>query len=193
MAMEWELKYRADRQNLEAIRAVVPGQESRYTMQTVYYDTPDASLSARHYTLRRRMENEQSVCTLKFPTEGEGRGEIEIAQDRLELALPELCKLSGLADLPALLEKGLVEVCGAQFTRISKRITVEDTTAELSLDWGILTGGGRQSPLCEVELELKAGNWEMVKYWGAQISAAFGLKPEPCSKFRRAFALAKGE
>ena len=76
MGVEFELKYRATPETLAAIRAQVDGQVQHYAMHTTYYDTPEGALSARHYTLRRRMENDRSVCTLKYPAGSLGRGEI---------------------------------------------------------------------------------------------------------------------
>ena len=63
----------------------------------------------------------------------------------------------------------------------------------VALDEGILTGGGKEIPLCEAELELKGGSREAMETYGAFLSAAYGLTPENRSKFRRALSLAKGE
>ena len=84
-------------------------------------------------------------------------------------------------------------VCGARFRRIAKTFTWDGTTMELALDQGVLTGGSREIPLCEVELELKDGSRETVETYAAGLAAAFGLQPEPGSKFRRALALARGD
>ena len=54
-------------------------------------------------------------------------------------------------------------------------------------------GGGKTLPLCEVEVELKEGSREAVLAYGAFLSAAYGLKPEKASKFRRGLALYRGE
>lgn len=193
MGIEFELKYRATEQAQALLQATVSGDERHYEMETTYYDTPEGSLSARFYTLRRRRENQVYVCTLKFPAEGDGRGEIELECDSIEKALPELCKLSGLKDLAALTAPGLVAVCGAKFHRIAKTFVFNGTTMELALDRGVLMGGEKEIPLCEVELELKEGNSEHVRIYGAGLMAAFGLEVEKRSKFRRALSLAKGD
>ena len=78
MATEFELKYAATAANLEAIRAAVPGQYETISMETTYYDTPGHDLSARKWTLRRRLENGVSVCTLKTPASGSSRNEWEV-------------------------------------------------------------------------------------------------------------------
>ena len=93
MGREFELKFAATEAVLAAIEARF-GDFSAISMATTYFDTPDRALSARHITLRRRMENGVSVCTLKTPTDGIGRGEWELESDTIEAAIPELCKLS---------------------------------------------------------------------------------------------------
>ena len=93
MGIEYELKYSADPSAQEAIRRELGGRWVEYRMQTTYYDTPDGSLSARKWTLRRRLENGRSVCTLKTPAAGLGRCEWETQCDTVEAACEEICKL----------------------------------------------------------------------------------------------------
>lgn len=193
MGIEFEIKFRATADQQLALRAAYPADEQTIAMETTYYDTPGGALSQRWYTLRRRMENGCSVCTLKTPVDDFGRGEFEMECDRIETAIPELCKLSGVTELPALVEEGIVPVCGAKFTRIAKTLVFPDVTLELALDTGVLTGGGKEIPLCEVEVELKSGSREAALLFAHQIAETYGLAPEQKSKFRRALALAKGE
>lgn len=193
MGIEFELKFRTDPQTLQAMRQTISGEETVFQMETTYYDTPDGALSRRHYTLRRRMENANSVCTLKTPADGLGRREFEWNCPSVEEAIPKLCKLSGIADLPDLLKDGVTAVCGARFTRIAKTVKLPGCIVELALDSGVLIGGGREQPLCEAEVELKSGSREAAVAYAMQLAAAFGLAQEKHSKFRRAQALAKGE
>lgn len=193
MGIEFEIKFRATAAQQLALRGAYPGTEQTIAMETTYYDTPAGALAQRWYTLRRRMEDDRSVCTLKTPVDGFGRGEFEVDCTSIEDAIPELCKLSGITELPVLVKDGLVPVCGAKFARIAKTLTFPDATLELALDSGILTGGGKEIPLCEVEVELKSGSREAALLFARQIAAAYGLVPEKKSKFRRALALAKGE
>lgn len=193
MGLEFELKFRCDEKTQEKLRAAVAGEETVFRMETTYYDTPDGALSARRWTLRRRQENEKSVCTLKFPVKGESRGEFELECGTIEGAIPALCKLSGLEDLASLCEKGVVAVCGAKFTRIAKTFDFAGTVMEMALDQGVLTGGGKEQPLSEMELELKEGDAMQVRQYAAILMANYPLETEPKSKFRRALDLAKGE
>lgn len=193
MGIEYELKFRATPESLPQIRQAVPGKEQKFAMETTYYDTREGALSDRWCTLRRRMENGESVCTLKTPAGNLGRREFEVVCDSIEKALPELCKLSGVAELADITSQGVVPVCGARFTRIAKTLVLKDCTVELALDQGVLTGGGREQPLCEVEVELKEGSREAAAAYAGALAVRFGLKAERSSKFRRAQLLARGE
>ena len=191
MAVEFELKFNATPEAQAAIRETLTAPAKVYKMQTTYYDTPAGSLSARNITLRQRMENDISVCTLKAPAKV-GRAEYELECDTIENAIPELCKLANIPELPSLLTDGVVAVCGARFTRQAYPVVLEGAEVELALDQGILTGGGREIPLCEVEAELKSGTIAPLVAYAAQLAAKHGLQPEKKSKFARALALAKG-
>lgn len=193
MGIEYELKFRASQAQLDRMEQSVQLPANRIRMETTYYDTPDGALSARRWTLRRRLENDRWVCTFKFPVDGPGRGEVEVEGDSLEAAVPELCKLSGMEELALLTASGLIPVCGARFLRTAFTLEWAGTVLELALDRGVLLGGGRELPLNEVEAELKAGDPAGADSYGAYLQAAFDLTPEKHSKFRRALALAKGE
>ena len=69
MAVEFELKFRAMPEQLDKVQQALTGHQQVIEMETTYYDTPGGALSKRKYTLRRRMENGVSVCTLKTPVE----------------------------------------------------------------------------------------------------------------------------
>lgn len=191
MGREFELKYAATPAVLAAIEASFENFET-IAMQTTYYDTPDGALSARHMTLRRRLENGCSVCTLKTPTGTLSRGEWDTQSDSIEEAIPVLCKLSGW-DLISVLESGVVATCGARFKRKASTVTLPGCTVEIALDVGILMGNNREMPLCEVEIELKSGSEEAAIVFADRLAKKYGLVQEYKSKFRRALALAKGE
>ena len=189
MAIEFELKYQASATQIEAVAAAFPGEERLITMQTTYFDTPSRSLSARHITCRTRLENGVSVCTVKTPAKDGARDEFETECDNIEEAISRLCKLGCPADLLALTAGGVIPVCGARFTRQALTIRFRDSVLELALDSGVLFGGSREIPLCEIEVELKEGSREDILLFGAMLAKAHGLQPQPGSKFRRALAL----
>lgn len=193
MGVEYELKFSAEKWQQEAIREAFPGAVQEFAMETTYYDTPGGALAQRRITLRRRLENGTSVCTLKTPAAGAARGEWDCLRDSIEEAIPELCKLSGHKELLLLTLQGVQPLCGARFTRQALLLEYPNFSAELALDAGVLLGGGKEIPLCEVELELKGGSEAALNAFAAAFAQRFSLKPEKKSKFRRALVLAKGE
>ena len=60
---------------------------------------------------------------------------------------------------------------------------------ELALDQGILLGGGKEVPLCELEVEHKEGNRASMEAFAAELAGIYNLQPERKSKFARALAL----
>jgi inorganic triphosphatase YgiF len=192
MGREFELKFSASERSFAAL-----GQQwddfTVISMETTYYDTADCALSQRHITLRRRMENGVSVCTVKTPDGDHGRGEWELVEQDIEAAVPMLCKLGAPEELLDLTKNGLVVSCGARFTRRAKLLSSPKGEVELALDEGVLLGGGKELPLREVEIELKSGPEELAESYAKALAEMFQLTPEPKSKFARAQRLAKGE
>lgn len=189
MGREFELKYRADAEKIAAIREQY-GDFTSISMETTYYDTPGHALGDLHWTLRRRMENGRSVCTVKTPQKGSARGEWETECDSIKAAIPVLCKLGAPEILPRILEDGLIRSCGARFTRLAKLLVLEACTVELALDQGVLLGGKWEEPLAEVEVELKSGSEAAAVEFAKGLAVRFGLVPEPKSKVQRALELA---
>ena len=192
MGWEFELKFAATEEDHRALRARYP-HLLPIAMETTYYDTPGGDIRALRWTLRRRMENGVSVCALKTPGEGFGHGEWEVRCGSIEEGIGQLLAGGAPEKLGEFVSLGLSPVCGARFTRRAMDIVTADFTGELALDSGVLTGGGREIPLCEVELELKSGSREAMTAFMTDLADRFGLEPESQSKFRRAKALAEGE
>ena len=192
MGVEFELKFAATEEILNCLENAFPGGET-LKMSTTYYDTPDCGLSQQKYTLRTRLENGICVCTVKTPLAGNQRGEWEIVCNDILEAVGQLCALGAPKDLIALTKNGVIPTCGAKFTRQAVLIEKEDFSAELAMDRGVLTGGSKESPLCEVELEYKSGDMDAFCAYANSFAATYHLTPEPLSKFRRALNLYLGE
>lgn len=191
MGVEFELKFSADPAQQEAIHQQYLQSFEQYRMQTTYYDTAEAALSQRHITLRCRMENDEAVCTVKTPMEGYGRGEWDCRCDEIHQALPMLVKAGAPEELLSLTAGGVIPVCGARFTRHAGTVEFAGAILEIALDNGILIGGGKELPLCEVEVELKSGKPEAAIAFGIELKRCFALEPQGKSKFRRALELAQ--
>ena len=189
MGREFELKFRADTGVIAKIQEKY-GDFTTISMETTYYDTFDLKLAMHHWTLRRRMENETSVCTFKRPHKDGGRGEWEVEAPNITEGVMALCKAGADWELMRCAAGGLMEVCGARFTRLAKPLEVPGAKVELALDQGVLLGRGRELAFAEVEVELKEGTDEAAVAFAQALAEQYGLTPEPKSKFVRAMALA---
>ena len=189
MGREFELKFRADAAVIAAIQEKY-GSFTPISMETTYYDTFDLKLAMHRWTLRRRMENGVSVCTFKRPHKDGGRGEWEVECPNIMEGILALCKAGADEELLRVTAGGLMEVCGARFTRMAKTLEIPGGTVELALDQGVLLGKGKELPLAEVEVELKEGTDEAAVAFAKALAEEFSLVPEEKSKFVRAMALA---
>lgn len=192
MGREFELKFAATEEDHRALRARYP-HLLPITMETTYYDTPSGDIRALRWTLRRRMENGVSVCALKTPGEGFGHGEWEVRCGSIEEGIGQLLAKGAPEKLGEFVSRGLSPICGARFTRLAGLIEAPGCTVELALDQGVLLGGGKELPLCEVEVELKAGSEDAAAAFAMALAQEFGLRPESRSKIARAMALANGD
>ena len=188
MGREFELKFAATALDHEALRQRYT-HLSPITMETTYYDTPNGDIRALHWTLRSRKENGVTVCALKTPGEGFGHGEWEVCCERIEKAIGPMLAKGAPEKLYYFAQAGLVPVCGARFTRLAGLIDAPGCTVELALDEGWLLGGGQEQPLCEIEVELKAGSEEAAAAFAMELAQEYGLRPETRSKIARAMAL----
>ena len=188
MGREYEIKYRLTPEAFEALSQKY-GPFRQIQMETTYFDTPDGALSARRWTLRRRLENGVSVITLKTPGANGGRGEWEVPSEAVDTGL--LIAVGAPPELDVLTSSSLIPTCAARFTRLAAPVSWGESTLELALDQGTVLGGNREAPIFEVEAELKSGRDEDVRAFGAFLENTYGLVPEPKSKFARARALAQ--
>lgn len=188
MGREWERKYRGDPQVFAALQQRY-GDFHTITMETTYYDTPDGQLSQRRWMLRRRLENGQSVCTLKTPLPDGSRGEWEGQAPSIREAIETLCRLGCPPELRSIAAIGLVPTCAARFTREAAVLTLERCTLELALDRGVFLGENREQPFLELEIEYKGGSEEAAAAFADALAEEFSLVPEEKSKVQRALAL----
>lgn len=195
MGSELEWKYAAAGQPLlERVYGETAGEWRETAMETRYFDTAAGALSARKWTLRLRRENGVPVVCLKTPGSALhgacARGEWEWQGDSVTGAIPALLALGAPPELETLCAaKPLRPLCGAAFTRRAVTVTLADASLELALDFGVLTGGEKRLPLCELEVEHKSGNPRSTGAFAERLAARYGLLPEPKSKFLRALEL----
>ena len=208
MTLERELKYEmpdpaSGERILESslVASVATGEPERISMAAIYYDTAEGALSRAKAAFRIRRENDALVATAKTRGEQLGalylRGEWETA---VSSETPDLAAfLQAVADEPEseriravlapLLGQKLVPLCGTEYERVTLPLAVGGARFALCIDRGELVCGAKRAPFCEVELELLGGDIAAMEEFGAALCDAYGLRPEPQSKFQRALSL----
>ena len=191
MGREYELKFTATKNSLEDIKSAFDGF-SIYNMQTSYYDTHDFLIADRNGTLRKRIENDVCVYTLKLPEGKSSRHEFETSCETLSDAIRAFAAMGAPSWITELSEDTLICVCSTRFIRMAKRIQVQNTEFELALDEGILTAGESECNFQEVEVELKTGDESVMDQFAEDLAIRFSLQPEFRSKYQRALSLSQG-
>ena len=192
MASEIELKYTPDegflKETLFGDREIAGkcDEIKKIIMETEYLDTPDNKARALGLTLRRRMENGESVLYAKSGTSTIGalsiRGEWSVSSDDVKNAAKLLAEEG--APTEQLFGRELCIMTRVAFTRYECTVTPrKGFSFSLSYDEGIL---GRDHKFCEIELELLDGECEELMEFGERISERLNLKPETKSKYARA-------
>ncbi|WP_340647503.1 CHAD domain-containing protein [Phenylobacterium sp.] len=154
-ADEIELKFLCEPQDVAALLAAAPvGVAETKHLTAVYFDTPDSRLRAAHISLRLRESNGKRIQTLK---RGDGfareEHEAKIAGETLDLTMPAV-----KSALKPAHRKALEPVFTVRVTRQQRTFTYGGAEIELALDQGEITTGDKRRPVCELELELKAGD-----------------------------------
>jgi inorganic triphosphatase YgiF len=163
---------------------------------TRYFDTPDFALSAQGVALRVRRVGRRWLQTLK--TEGERAGGLS---RRVEFEMPvsrgspdwSRFPPEALAYVPEVLREQVVPVFETRFHRILWLLGGRrGAQIEVALDVGEVVAGERRQPICEVELELKAGQPDALFGLALEWAGAFDCLPFDISKAERGVRLAHG-
>jgi inorganic triphosphatase YgiF len=173
----------------------------REHLHNIYFDTPDDLLNRQRTALRlRRIGNaEQPVWlqTLKMGGNGDSalsqRGEWEtpVSKATLEFGMLEATPWVQM-DPDGSLMRALTPRFTTDFTRTLWTIRNRDdaSVVEIALDRGHIDANGQNTPICELELELKAGEPSALFAIARQIASALAVMPLAASKAQRGFALA---
>jgi inorganic triphosphatase YgiF len=197
----------ADPLALEPLLARLPllahRRATRERLHNTYFDTPGDSLNDQRTALRIRRVGDQNppvwLQTLKMGGSGESalslRGEWEVAVPGAELEwnLLQTTPWSQL-DPDGALFRALAARFTTDFTRTRWTVRNRDngSVVEVALDLGHIMAGGHSAPICELELELKAGEPTALFEMARQIASAVAVLPLGASKSQRGFALAHG-
>lgn len=182
--MEVEFKFTIPARRLTAVKAAARrGTPNAIRLEARYFDTEDKALSSRGIALRLRNEGGQWVQTVKAMGDGPlDREEHNVAvEGAMPLARPALHAGTKAGErLREALESAqgpLMETYRTEIDRVTRDLVFRGGVVELAFDLGrIVAHGGtaqeKQTPVCELELELKegpvAGLVEVATQWAAQ-------------------------
>ena len=170
-------------------------------LHNIYFDTPDQLLNQQRVALRlRHIDNPVSpqwLQTLKTGGSNNSalsqRGEWETQVAGAELNLHELQKTPWSAlDPDGTLFQTLAPCFVTRFERTSWLVRRRDgSVVEVALDVGHIEASDKTTPICELELELKAGPPDALFQVAQQIARTIAVLPATMSKAERGFALAQ--
>ena len=164
-------------------------------LANTYFDTPAGDLAAARVAVRLRNIDQQVLQTVK--TAGQGGGGLS-SREEWEWPVPTAdLDQAALAKLPPF--QGALGECIAalrptlstDFTRRSWPLVWQGSHIELVLDEGEIVCGRARAPICEVELELKAGDPAALWTLAVELASDVPLRPSDTSKAARGNALGR--
>jgi len=199
MAQEIEIKLSVEPEHARRLWGLLaphhPGRPASRQLFSAYYDTPDRRLQNGGVVLRLRREGKRWIQTVKSAGIA-AAGLHRRAEHETEVA-------AQLPSFPAMIEAGFGKLADKQtrealqvaftteFRRSSTLIRPRaGTIIEVSLDRGAITAGERRDPVCEVELELKAGEADALFDLALEIARGLPARLDNRSKAQRGYALA---
>ena len=168
---------------------------------TTYYDTSDHRLSRRGLAFRVRQTGKKFIQTLKTANAGEGARDVArrvggraarrgAAAHRLQR--PGVLDLTGLV-----LPDELVPTFETRFKRQAVLVDWPDANRppaqiEVAFDRGAIRANGSETPICEIELELKRGEPRALFELAQSLRALAPVRLQTQDKAARGYALVTG-
>ncbi|MFR0673694.1 inorganic triphosphatase [Enterobacterales bacterium AW_CKDN230030176-1A_HGKHYDSX7] len=203
MHKETELKLRASRETLDALREHPllkkrnkSGWQTRELLNQ-YFDTPERDLAAAKVALRLRRDGDAIIQTLKCRGQSVAglseRNEYEWPLEKVKLDLKKLdasCWPEALRDLD---KKRIKPLFTTDFTREVADIAwgrgKSKVVIEAALDQGFVIVGKHKEAISELELELREGDPQALLELAAELAASLPLMPCDISKAERGYRL----
>lgn len=193
-ANEVELKLEIADEDAAAVQGLpwladAPAEARR--LVATYYDTPERDLHIAGFTLRIRSDGERHVQTIKAAGLAAGLFVRPEWEDEVDDARPRLDRLAGpLSSLvtPERLER-LAPAFATEVERVSRILRQDEVEIEMALDRGVVGTGTRETRVCEIELELKAGTPAALFAVARAIDAVVPVRLGVLSKAARGFRL----
>ena len=174
-------------------------------LHNIYFDSPAQTLRQARIALRlRRFDSDGNkeghwLQTLKIGGQSDSalsqRGEWEVPVPGPQLSLQALQDTPWTEfDPRGEVFRSLSPCFTTRFKRVSWQVRRRDgTQLEVSLDLGDVVAGTKTAPICELELELLAGQPEALFGIAHSLSQSLAVLPLNASKSERGYTLAQDE
>jgi len=202
MAVETELKLRIAPEQLAKLKRHVLLKTHSVTrpvtrrLYNIYYDTPKLELHQSEMALRLRHAGRQWLQTLKGGGSVQAglhqRNEWEVPVNRPALDFSATQTMEWDKHLPPSLRKKLHPVFVTDFSRNSRMLLWQGAQIELCMDQGVISTEQRNTPVCELELELKSGDPQQLFDLALAILEIVPFELESVSKAEQGYRLLSG-
>lgn len=188
---EIELKLAISLPDIDTVAASGLFAEPAGTIEqhSIYYDTDDHRLFDAGFTLRIRKSGEARIQTVKAT----GAGASLFARSEWEMPvtadMPVLDHTSPLLNEFGSIDRDLSRQFEVSTERRTWNLNQNASQIEAVIDQGLVVGGERQTPVCEIELELKDGDPRDLFVLARRIEAIVPIKFEVQSKAERGYRL----
>lgn len=169
---------------------LLPAGSKAAKLHAVYFDTPDLDLARRGVSLRIRKSGRKSIQTVKADGGG-GSGLFARAEWEMPVT-GHVPVLDARTPVAAMLGEAVQAIEPAFHVDVERRtwmLEEDGAQIELVLDRGLVSAGERQSEVCEIELELKAGDRAALFALARRIDAEIAVRPGVLTKAERGYRL----
>ncbi len=193
MADEIELKLDLSPSAAAAIEAsgLLPDEAGRVRQSSIYFDTPDQALARAGVSLRIRKSDGKRVQTIKAA--GASAAGLFARSEWERAVRNDTPVLDAKTPLPPGLGEcahAIAPIFEVGIDRHSWIVAEGDATIEVVLDRGKVVAGDRQSPICEIELELKSGAPAALFAFARKLDAVAPVRLGVLTKAERGYRLA---
>ncbi|TCU58708.1 inorganic triphosphatase YgiF [Novosphingobium sp. PhB57] len=161
------------------------GEPALIPQHAIYFDTPDHDLSKAGLSLRVRRDGSKRVQTVKADGPSAGM----FIRPEWERPVPDDEPIiDHTTPIPALLGDRIASLSPVFTVDNERRLWVQDGI-EITLDRGHVIAAERETPVCEVELELKEGSAAALFALARRIDAIAPVRIGVSSKAERGYRL----
>lgn len=162
------------------------------TLDNTYYDTPELSLKARRVAVRTRRQGRSWLQTVKCAAVSSGGLSQRPEWEQPYVGSFDFSAIDDPATARLLARKAnkLVPAFTTRFRRETRRYAPRDgVSILLMIDTGSIEAAGRSAPICELELELEAGQPLDLFELACELARSVPLMPADVSKAERGYRL----